>query len=107
MYNYKNSPKEKIENIDLQVIIFGIQLVDLSQLFIIYAVFYYIANSIFAGIATVIAYFFFRFLEDRRSKKEPFELNRFFSKFCKKFKMIGEYFQSSSIVEFEEEAYRD
>jgi hypothetical protein len=107
MYSYKNSPKEKIENIDLQVVIFGIQLVDLSQLFIIYAVFYYVVNSIFAGIATVVAYFFFRFLEDRRSRQVPFELNRAFSTFCKNFRMIGDYFHSSAHVEFEEEVYRE
>lgn len=107
MYSYKNSPKEKIENVDLQIIIFGIQLIDLSQLFIIYAVFYYTTNSIIAAISTVVSFFFFRFLQEKRSKHEPFELNKKFSNFCKRFKFIGSYFQSSLDVEFEEEVYRD
>ena len=107
MYSYKNSPKDKIENVDLQVVIFGIQLIDLSQLFIIFSVIYYVINSLFAGIFTILAFLFFRFLEDRRAKKIPFELNIRFSSFCKKFKAFGDYFHSSSNIEFEEEVYRE
>lgn len=107
MYSYQNSPREGIENVDLQIIIFGIQINDLFMLFMSYAVMYFCFNSLIGIIATILLFVFFKYMQERRFSHNPLELNRKFSHFCKKFKLVGNYFESSSHLIFEEEVYRE
>lgn len=107
MHNYKNSPKSTIENMDLNIVLMGVQATDLVQMVFIFSASYYMTNIFLSLFLTFISFIFFYIMEKKRTQMEPLELNRNFSKIAKTFPTIGEYFQSSTDIEFEEEVYRE